>query len=129
MFIYFSKDLHAALKQDISAYSQQGEVLLVGYFNDRTVNHQGSIICCKEDHNPIWLTEEENPQWVRCSKDDKVRNHFGEELLTLCGAFNLIICNGLDSWNGLVMAISNSVSGSSTLKFADVVSAILSEEM
>eukprot|EP00253_Pinus_taeda_P033261 PITA_33261 len=35
---------------------------------------------------------------------------------------------GLKSWNGLVMAISNSVFGSSTLKFDDVVSAILSEE-
>ena len=34
-----------------------------------------------------------------------------------------------ESWNGLVMAISNSVSGSSTLKFDDVVGAILSEEM
>eukprot|EP00253_Pinus_taeda_P024818 PITA_24818 len=34
-----------------------------------------------------------------------------------------------ESWNGLVMAISNPVSGSSTLKFDDVVSAILSEEM
>eukprot|EP00253_Pinus_taeda_P006955 PITA_06955 len=33
------------------------------------------------------------------------------------------------SWNGLVMAISNSVSGSSTLKFDDVVGAILGEEM
>ena len=32
-------------------------------------------------------------------------------------------------WNGLVMAISNSVSGYSTLKFDDVVGAILSEEM
>eukprot|EP00253_Pinus_taeda_P023693 PITA_23693 len=32
-------------------------------------------------------------------------------------------------WNGLVMAISNSISGSSTLKFDDVVGAILSEEM
>eukprot|EP00253_Pinus_taeda_P003136 PITA_03136 len=34
-----------------------------------------------------------------------------------------------ESWNGLVMTISNSISRSSTLKFDDVVGAILSEEM
>ena len=86
-----SKDPYAALKQDIVAYYQQGEVLLVGDFNARTTNQQASILYCKEDHNPIWLTQEKNPQWVRCSEDDKVSNHFGEELLILCGAFNLII--------------------------------------
>ena len=55
-----SKDPYAALKQDIATYSQQGEVLLVGDFNARTTNQQASIICCQEDHNPIWLIEEDN---------------------------------------------------------------------
>jgi len=41
----------------------------------------------------------------------------------------LFLCSFLESWNGLVMAISNFVFGSSTLKFDDVVGAILSEEM
>eukprot|EP00253_Pinus_taeda_P008679 PITA_08679 len=49
--------------------------------------------------------------------------NFDDEVRALLFLFSL-----LESWNGLVMAISNSVSGSSTLKFDDVVSAILSEE-
>jgi hypothetical protein len=41
----------------------------------------------------------------------------------------LILCSLQERWNGLVMAISNSVSGSNSLKFDDVVGFILSEEM
>jgi len=41
----------------------------------------------------------------------------------------LFLCALLESWNGLVMAISKFVYGSSTLKFDDVVGAILSEEI
>jgi hypothetical protein len=41
----------------------------------------------------------------------------------------LILCSLPESWNGLVMAVSNFVSGSNTLKFYDVVGVILSEEM
>ena len=41
----------------------------------------------------------------------------------------LFLCTLPKSWNGLVMAISNSIFGSSTLKFDDVINAILSEEM
>ena len=41
----------------------------------------------------------------------------------------LFLCSLPKSWNGLVMAISNSISRSITLKFYDVVGAILSEEM
>ena len=40
----------------------------------------------------------------------------------------LILCSLLESWNGLVMAVSNFVPGSSTLKYDDVIGVILSEE-
>ena len=40
----------------------------------------------------------------------------------------LILCFFPESWNGLVMGVSNYVSGSSTLKYDDVIGVILSEE-
>ena len=41
----------------------------------------------------------------------------------------LILCSLPEIWNSLVMVVSNFVLGSTTLKFDDVVSVILSEEM
>jgi hypothetical protein len=41
----------------------------------------------------------------------------------------LILCSFPEIWNGLVMAVSNSVSGSNSLKFDDVIFVILREEM
>jgi hypothetical protein len=41
----------------------------------------------------------------------------------------LILCSFRESWNGLVMVVSNFVSSSDTLKFDDVVGVILSKEM
>ena len=53
-----------------------------------------------------------------------IGRNFDDEVRALLFFFSL-----LEGWNGLVMAISNSVSGSSTLKFDNFFSAILSEEM
>jgi hypothetical protein len=53
-----------------------------------------------------------------------VKVDFDDEVRAL-----IILCSLPESWNGLVMAVSNSVSSSNTLKFDDVVGVILSEEM
>jgi hypothetical protein len=53
-----------------------------------------------------------------------VKVDFDDEVRAL-----LILCSLPESWSGLVMAVSNSVSGSNTLKFDDVVGVILSKEM
>ena len=51
------KDPFATLKNDIAAYFELSEVLLVGNFNARIANEQASILRGKEDYNPIWLTK------------------------------------------------------------------------
>ena len=49
--------------------------------------------------------------------------NFDEEIRAL-----LILCSLPKSWNSLVMAMSNSVPGTSTLKYDDVIGVILSED-
>ena len=49
--------------------------------------------------------------------------NFDEEIRAL-----VILCSLPESWNSLVMVVSNFVPGSSTLKYHDVISVILSEE-
>ena len=57
------------------------------------------------------------------SQLSSVNVNFDEEIRAL-----LILCSLPESWNGLVMAVSNSIFRSNTLKFDDVIGVILSEE-
>ena len=50
--------------------------------------------------------------------------NFDDEVMAL-----LIVCSLPERWNGLVMVVSNFVSGSNTLKFNDFVGAIIGKEM
>ena len=58
------------------------------------------------------------------SQLSSVKVNFDEEVRAL-----LILCSLPESWNRLVMVVSNFVPSSNTLKFDDVVGVILSEEM
>ena len=49
--------------------------------------------------------------------------NFDEEIRAL-----LILCSLPESWNSLVMVVSNFVLGTSTLKYDDVINVVLSEE-
>jgi hypothetical protein len=78
---------------------------------------------------------------MKMSKGGSVVNHLNEfntvtnQLSSVKVVFDdevralLILCSLSESWNGLVMVLSNSFSGSNTLKFDDVIGVILSEEM
>ena len=112
------KDPFATLKNDIAKYSQVGEILLVGNFNARTASEQASILCHREDCNPICLIEERNHQWTRISKDNKSCNLFGEQFLTLCGTFDLVICNGLPRGTNSGNFTCNTYNGASVVDYA-----------
>ncbi|KAH9294173.1 hypothetical protein KI387_040625 [Taxus chinensis] len=78
---------------------------------------------------------------MKMSDGDSVNDHLNEfnmvtnQLSSVGVSFDdevrdlLILCSLPESWNTLVMVVSNSISGSNTLKFDDVIGVILSEEM
>jgi hypothetical protein len=68
------------------------------------------------DHLNEFNTVTNQLSYVKVEFDDEVRSL-------------LILCSFLESWIGLVMDVSNSVSGSNTLEFDGVVGVILSEEI
>ena len=53
-----------------------------------------------------------------------VKLNFDDEVRAL-----IILCSLQESWNSLVMDVSNSVPSSNTLKFDDVIGVIISKEM
>ena len=70
------------------------------------------------------ITDHLNDLNMVTNKLSSVGVNFDDEVRAL-----LILCSLPKSWDGLVMAVSNSVAGSNTLKFDDVIGVILSEEM
>jgi len=92
--------------------STSNKVFLMNHLFNMNISKGGSVA----DHLNEFNTVTSQLSSVGVTFDDEVRDL-------------LFLCSLPESWNGLVMAISNSVFGSSTLKFDDVVGAILSEEM
>ena len=92
--------------------SASNKVFLMNHLFNRKMSEGGSV----SDHLNEFNTVTSQLSSVGVTFDDEVRAL-------------LFLCSLPESWNGLVMAVSNSVSISSTLKFDDVASAILSDEM
>ena len=88
------------------------KVFLMKCLFNMKMSEGGSIT----DHLNDFNTVTNQLSYVGVNFDDEVRDL-------------LILCSLPESWDGLVMAVSNYVSGSNTLKFDDVISVILSEEM
>jgi hypothetical protein len=107
-----TKDLMDALAKLYEKPSASIKVFLMKRLFNMKMSEGGSVA----DHLNEFNTVTNQLSSVKVDFDDEVRDL-------------LILCSLPKSWNGLVMAVSNSVSGSNTLKFDDVVGVILSEEM
>ena len=107
-----SEGLMSALAKLYEKPSASNNVFLMKHLFNMKMSEGGSIVNHLNDFN-IVTTQ-------LCF----VGVNFNDEVRAL-----LFLCSLPKSWNGFVMAISNSISGSSTLMFDDVADAILSEEM
>ena len=92
--------------------SASNKVFLMKHLFNMKMLEGGSIV----DHLSELNTVTNQLSFVGVNFDDEVRAH-------------LILCLLPETQNGLVMAISNFVSTSNTLKFDDVVGVILGKEM
>ena len=107
-----TKDLMDALAKLYEKPSASNKVFLMNRLFNMKMSEGGYVA----DHLNDFNTVTNQLSFVKVDFDDEVRAL-------------LILCSLPESWNGLVMAVNNSVSGSNTLKFDDVVGVILSEEM
>jgi hypothetical protein len=107
-----TKELMDALAKLYEKPSMSNKVFLMKRLFNMKMSEGGSVV----DHLNEFNTVTNQLSFVKVDFDDEVRAL-------------LILCSLPERWNGLVMDVSNSVSGSNTLKFDDVVGVILSEEM
>jgi hypothetical protein len=107
-----TKGLMDALAKLYEKPSASKKVFLMKRLFNMNMSEGGSIA----DHLNEFNTVTNQLSFVKVDFDDEVRAL-------------LILCSLPESWNGLVMVVSNFFSGSNTLKFDDVVGVILSEEM
>ena len=92
--------------------SASNKVFLMKHLLNMKMSEGGSVVDHLNEFNTL------------TSQLSSVKVNFNDEVRAL-----LILCSLLESWNSLVMVVSNYVPISNTLKFDDVVGVILSEEM
>ena len=102
----------SALNKLYEKTSASNKVFLMKHLFNLNMSQGGSVV----DHLNEFNTITSQLSYVKVNFDDEVRAL-------------LIPCSLPESWNGLVMVVSNHVLGSNTLKFDNVFGVILSEEM
>jgi hypothetical protein len=106
------KELMDALDKLYEKTTTSNKVFLMNRLFNMKMSEAGSIAYHLNEFNTV------------TNQLSSVKVDFDNEFKAL-----IILCSLPESWNGLVMVVSNFVSSSKKLKFDDVVGVILSEEM
>jgi hypothetical protein len=106
------KEMMDALAKLYEKPSTSNKVFLMKILFNMNISKGGSVA----DNLNKFNTVTNQLSFVKVDIDDEV-------------GYLLLLRSFPESWNGLVMNVSNSISGSNTLKFDDVFGVILSEEM
>ena len=107
-----TKDVMSALGKLYEKPSPSNKVYLMKHLFNINMSEGGFVA----DHLNEFNTLTSQLSYVKLNFDDEVRAL-------------LILCSLPESWNNLVMVVSNYVPSSNTLKFDDAVGVIISEEM
>jgi hypothetical protein len=107
-----TKELMDALAKLYEKPSMSNKVFLMKRLFNMKMSEGGSVADHLNEFNMV------------TNQLSSVKVDFDDEVRAL-----LIMCSLPENWNGLVMVVSNFISGSITLNFDDVVGVILSEEM
>jgi hypothetical protein len=85
------------LEQDIYNMKTEGNILLLGDFNDINATNQTIYLINDSNPNPLWLDEDlVLANSYKRNFEDLNKNLFGTELIKICSSQDLIICNGLN---------------------------------
>ena len=98
--IQIKKCPYNSIETDIYILRNEGNILLMGDFNARTSSNQAILLSNHSNPNPLWLDEDLTlADRYKRSFEYLGENLFGFELVKLCRAQDLIICNGLRNWS------------------------------
>lgn len=102
--VYTKKNLdktypYRSLEQKIYSPRNEGNILLLGYFNARNETNQFVILSNNSNPNPLWLDENLvlANRYKRNSKD-LIENLYGTKIINICISQDLIIWNVLMKW-------------------------------
>ena len=87
------------MEQVIHIVRNEGNILLLGNFNDRTETNHNIVLSNDSNPNPLWLDEDlVLASRYNINSKDLVENLFGNELVNLYNSQHIKICNSIIEW-------------------------------
>jgi hypothetical protein len=113
---YFDTEIFDNLENEITSFSEKGDVMLVGDFNARTGKLNDFIPYEGDQHIP-GPTQNNNNEMTRENFDNTINDH-GKILIEICKSCNLRILNGRTKGDSLGKPTFHCKNGTSAIDYA-----------